>query len=481
MNSKSTLSKSNYTSGLSCPKLLWLKINTPERIPPVDAATQARFDVGHEVGALAKQLFPDGIEVKRDGSSVKTTQELLRNRKPLFEATFTYKHAYCKADLLIPHGKDEWVLIEVKSTTKVKDEHFDDVGFQYYCLAGAGLKLHKVQVMVLNNEYVLEGKIDPKKILVAHDVTEDAIAKSEEVEANIEQMIGIIKGKCPKPKYGAECKEPKECPVCAPDLEGIELAELYLFGKRAWPLINQGVTTFNNLPSDTKLNSKQDIQIKTVESGKPHIEAKAIATFLKGLKEPITCFDFETIASGVPLLDGTRPYQQVPFQFSAHIINKGKVEHVEFLGDGKGDPRPALLQALKTLPKEGTVLAFNSSFEKRTLHDLAEAFPKEAKWIAQILDRMDDLIVPFRNFWYHHPKQNGSCSLKEVLPAITGKGYEGLGIAEGGAATRAFIDLLSGKLSAKNAKKVREDLLKYCGRDTEGMVEILEALQKIAK
>lgn len=471
------LSKSKYVAGLSCPKLLWLQFNDPEKIPSFDAEAQARFDTGHEVGALAKQLYPAGVEIERNSDSLKVTQDLFKKRKPLFEATFTHKNAYCKADLLVPHGKDEWVLIEVKSSTEVKDEHLEDVAFQYYCLTGAGIKLHKVCVMVLNNEYIFDGKLDLKKLLVTHDVTEDAITKSDEVEGNIENMLEIIKGECPKPKYGSECKEPKDCLVCAPDLEGIELAELHYFGKKAWPFINQGITTFNNLPSDVKLGPKQKIQIDTVESGEPHIQPKPIQHFLKALKEPVICLDFETINPGVPRFVGTKPYQQIPFQFSAHIIKKGKVTQVEFLADAKGDPRSAFLKHLNDLSKEGTVLAFNASFEKRVMHDLAEAFPKEAKWIHQITDRLDDLAIPFKEFWYYHPKQHGQYSLKAVLPAMTGKGYEGLGIAQGGAATRAFIALLNGTLSANDVKKTREDLLKYCGRDTEGMVDILKKLK----
>ena len=472
------LSKSKYTSGLSCPRLLWMLVNAPEKIPPVDEATQARFDVGHEVGALAKQLHPDGVEIERNADSLKTTQDLLKKRKPLFEATFAHKNAYCKADLLIPHGKDEWALIEVKSSTEVKDEHLEDVAFQYYALTGAGIKLHKIFVMVLNNEYVFDGKLDLKQLLAMHDVTEDAITKSEEVEGNVENMLEIVKGKCPKPKLGSECKEPKDCHVCAPDLEGIELAELYYFGKKAWPLINQGITAFNNIPADVKVGPKQQIQIDAVEKGKPHIEVKAIKNFLKAFKEPITCLDFETINPGIPLFIGTKPYQQIPFQFSAHIIEKGKVKHVEVLADAKGDPRKEFLEGLKQLPKEGSYLAFNSSFEKRILHDLAEAFPKEAKWITQIIDRMDDLATPFREFWYYHPNQHGSYSIKSVLPSMTGKGYEGMDIAEGGAAIRAFTTLLKDGLSAKEVKKIRDDLLKYCGRDTEGMVEVLKALRE---
>lgn len=474
------LSKSKYAAGLTCPKLLWLQINDPEKIPPFGEDELFRFEVGHEVGDLAKKLYPDGIEITRE-KATETTKELLKKRKPLFEATFLHKNSYCKVDLLIPHGKDEWVIIEVKSSTEVKDEHLDDVAFQYYCLTGCGMSIHKVYVMVLNNEYVLDGDVNLKELLSMHDVTEDAVTKSEDVEGNIENMVQLLNGKCPTPKYGSECKEPKACPVCAPTLEGIELAELYYFGKRAWPLINEGLTRFKDLPKDVNLGTKQITQIKSVETGEPQIQAATIRHFLNSLRHPLICMDFETANPGIPLFQGTKPYQQIPFQFSAHIIDGRKVKHSEFLADGSGDPRPDFVKELKRLPREGTVLAFNASFEKRILHDLAEAFPKEANWIHNMTDRMEDLATPFKEFWYYHPKQRGSYSIKRVLPAMTGKGYEGLTIAEGGAATRAFISLLRGKIKGKDLVKTRKDLLAYCGKDTEGMISILKQLQKITQ
>ena len=129
------LSKSKYLSGLQCPKLLWVEINDPERIPETDPVTQYIFDQGHLVGDYAKKLFPGGIDVPQDdfmGNIVKTN-ELLAERKPLFEAGILAGNIYSRVDILNPVNEDEWDIIEVKSSTSVKDVHFDDVAFQKFC------------------------------------------------------------------------------------------------------------------------------------------------------------------------------------------------------------------------------------------------------------------------------------------------------------------------------------------------------------
>ena len=108
-----TISKSKYMLGLQCPRLLWVSVNQPEALPPIDEETQLRFDQGHEVGSFAKTLFPGGIEVPHDHESVKKTKELIPQRKTIFEASFSYNKTFTKPDILRPVGREEWDLIEV--------------------------------------------------------------------------------------------------------------------------------------------------------------------------------------------------------------------------------------------------------------------------------------------------------------------------------------------------------------------------------
>jgi hypothetical protein len=92
---------------------------------------------------------------------------------------------------------------------------------------------------------------------------------------------------------------------------------------------------------------------------------------------------------------------------------------------------------------------------------------------------MVDLIVPFRRFHYYHPLQRGSASLKSVLPAVTGRTYDGLAIADGTEASLRYLSITYGEVSDEERLRTREELLAYCGLDTEGMVQIVRALRNL--
>ena len=254
-----------------------------------------------------------------------------------------------------------------------------------------------------------------------------------------------------------------------------------LYGRNnADELFAQGIIAIKDIPQSFKLNDKQDIQRKCAKSGKLFISKENIKHFLNTLHPPLYFMDFETFSTAIPLYDGTRPYQQVPFQFSLHLVEDGVQKHFYFLASGKNDPREEFASELKkVIGDKGTIVTFNSSFEKGRLKEIAESFPKEKKWIENVNDRIVDLLIPFRNFHYYNPKQQGSASIKSVLPALIGKGYEDLEIAEGGGASLAFLDLVFEKNIDK--KKLKEDLLKYCERDTEAMIWILRELKKIVE
>lgn len=476
------ISKSKFVQGLTCPKLLWCLFNTPNKIPPVDEALQAIFDQGHEVGDLAKKLYPKGIEVPFGKDSVKITSDLLKKRVPIFEASFAYKNSYCKTDILIPVDKDEWDLFEVKSSASVKEEYIVDTAFQMYCLQGSGLKIRRAHLMYINNEYIRKGDIDPKQLFAVEDTTEEASKVMPTIEDLINGMLKVIQSsKEPAPELGTECLDPSKCPVCLNDLPEHNVTELYSFGKKAYPLLNHGTVLIKDAPN-SDLNEKQLIQKNAVITGKPHIEYKEIKQFLEKLKYPLYLLDFETVYPAIPLFDNSRPYQQIPFQLSLHILQKpdSNPEHIEFLVEDSNDPRSRVIETLKAIGLEGTVLAYNAGFEKRVIEDLLEAFPKE-KWLQSVTDRLNDLIIPFRNFWYYDSKQQGSCSLKVVLPALTNINYKHLEISQGGDAARKFLEATykNKKMSKEEKTKMRKDLLDYCKHDTSAMVEILGVLEKI--
>lgn len=462
-------------TGLSCINLLWHEFNAPDKIPPDDEGSKDRMQTGIEVGHLAKKLHPKGIEIPYGSGAVHLTKEALKKRVPLFEASFCYKDCYCKVDLLVPVHDDEWDLYEVKSTTSAKGEHVEDVAFQRYVLQKDGIKIRRAHVMFINNEFVKKGAIDVKKFFESEDVT-DLTDKPDEVEANVERFLHIINGKKPKIVYGQDCASPSECPICSQDIEPFELTKLVGFGKKFYPFLNQGITTFKQLPKDLKLTNKQHIQL----TSKPNTNKVAVKKFLDELTYPLYCLDFESFAHAMPIHDGTRPYQAVPFQFSLHVIDKDKVEHREFLADGAKDPRKELIKALKMIGSKGSVLMY-TGFERKRLEELADYSKKDSKWIHKIIERLADLSDPFRTFDVYDPKQEGSYSIKAVLPAFIGISYAELDIGEGTMAQREYLRVTYGKVSKEEKEKIRKALLTYCKHDTEAMVKLVNVLRSISK
>ena len=480
------LSKTKYLNGLQCKKLLWHIYNEPEAIPDPDEATQAIFEQGHLVGDYAKKLFPKGIEVDHTGSfedGLKSTRELILKRVPIFEAALAYKNCYARADIIEPVGKDKWDLIEVKSSTELKDVNYSDIGFQYYVYTGAGLKIDKCYLMCIDNTYVRKGEIDPKKLLKKIDVT-DEIKKSysKAIEKNVAEMLKAITAEAfMEIGTGTHCNDPYDCPLidkCWSFLPERNVFLLYRNKKLPLALIKDGILELVKIPDDHELNEKNQIQVYCEKTGKPHINQDKINDFLGTIHYPAYYMDFETFASAIPVFDDSRPYQQIPFQFSVHVVReKGtRPEHYSFLADGPNDPRPEFMARLKQIMgTKGSIIAYNASFEIGRLKECALVLPKYKKWVESIEKRILDLLQPFRAFAYYHPKQNGSCSIKKVLPVLTGKSYDDMEIGDGGTASAEYFRVTFTE-DNKDRNNVRQFLEEYCGLDTMGMVDIVEQL-----
>ena len=236
------------------------------------------------------------------------------------------------------------------------------------------------------------------------------------------------------------------------------------------------------IPADFTLTDNQAIQRSALLAGQPHIDRPALAEFLGQLEYPVSYLDFETIGTAIPLFDGVSPYQQVPFQYSLHIVRQpgASPEHRQFLAEGTADPRPEFMRQLRDdLPDTGSVVTYNASFETSRLKECCELLPEFKPWLRKVTPRIVDLLLPFRGFRYHHPNQNGSNSMKAVLPALTGQGYDKLTIQEGGAASREFLRVTFGDVPAAERRRVRKDLEAYCALDTLGMVQIVGQLVRL--
>ena len=485
------ISKSKFLQGLQCPKLIWSSYNAKHLFPEVDDALQAVFDQGHDVGSFAKKMFPDGVEIDTDPTDFEGAIELTRkhipSRRPIFEATLSANGGYARADILNPVGEGEWDLIEVKSTTSLKDVHIPDLAFQSWVFTKAGIKIRRCFLCHINNKFVRHGEVDPKEFFTLRDVTAQVSAYSGEIEEHLSDMGKTIRAaNCPDIQIGKQCDSPYTCALhdhCWSFLPAQNITELYDDKKgRRWDLLKRGVLKIAEIPTDYPLSPKQLIQRKMAQSSIPHVERTKIQTFLKNLEYPLHFLDFETFQTAIPIFDGTKPYEQIPFQFSLHIVHKAgtKPEHREFLADGRNDPRAGFMRQLKSsIEPSGSIVAFNAPFEKSRMKECAELLPEYKSWVSEVNQRVVDLLNPFKAFSFYHPDQCGSASMKLVLPALTGKDYSKLEIQEGGAASREFVRVTFGDVTESERKRVRKALELYCGQDTEGMVWILDALRGV--
>jgi hypothetical protein len=486
------ITKSRYLDGLQCAKLLWCKCNAKGKIPPDNVGTQARFDQGRDVELYAHKLFPDGIAVEGTTELARIaakSQSLLAERKPLFEAGFIYQDVYARADILNPAAHGKWDIIEIKSAASVKDINYHDLALQRFCYEGAGVPISRCNMMYINNKYVRQGPIEPEKLFCRDDVTETVNKCAGGIKEHLRMMRRIIElKKCPEVRIGPQCRAPHDCPmisVCWAFLPEKNVATFCgMRKKKVFTLIDRGIYHINDVPVDISLSHKQHIQRECYKTGKPHVNRSSIVDFLSLLKFPLYFLDFETLSSAIPRYDNTMPFKNIPFQFSLHIWESPDTEpiHHEHLADGTADPRPEILNKLKTLlGKRGSVVCYNVAFEKARLRECTAAIPGYQSWFTALERRFVDLYAPFRAFHYYHSKQDGGTGIKVVLPVLTDKSYAGMEIAGGDAAASEYDRVTFGDVPAAERQRVRKALLQYCELDTLGMIDIIRALMVLVK
>ena len=485
------LSKTSYTHGLQCHKYLWLETWRKKLKDEPNSATEEIFRQGHEVGELAQDLFPGGIEIPFKGLSVdeqlQQTIVALKTNKVIYEAAFLFDDIFIKADIM-RKVRGGWELYEVKSSTGRKDVYYDDLALQYHAITNAGTNITKVFLVHVNSAYVRKGKLDIEQLFTVNNLTSDVLELQPKVRKQLSLMKGMLVGKEPKIEIGPHCTDPYPCAFkeCCwqhiPD-EG-SVFDLAGRGVDCYQLYHEGIKKLIDIPLD-RVKGKQLQQVQAAQKKQTVMDKKGLQEFLEQLWYPLCFLDFETFQEAVPSYNGQRPYQKMPFQFSLHYMEKpgSKLHHHEYLAEPNVDPRKEFVdQLLDTIPEDGCILVYNISFEKSRLEEIAELFPRKKKQIQKLIDNMVDLIVPFRARHLYSWKQKGAHSIKAVLPAfVKGLSYGDLEIGDGGAAMQAYHEMCALADSPKKLATLRKHLLAYCKQDTLAMVKLLEVIDKKSK
>ena len=485
------LSKSKYCLGFQCLKLLWLKKNKPDEEEVIDKSSV--FENGNQVGELAKGLFGEYINIEYGNLSkmISDTQDAISKNDVcnICEASFDYNNNFCSVDIL-KKNKDNYEIYEVKSSTHVNDIYYDDASYQYYVLTKLGYKVKKVCIVYLNSGYYRKGELEIDKLFSIEDVTDTCISKLDFVESKIKEINKICDSdKEPEDMVSTNCFEPYSCPFfkyCTKDLPSPNVFNISgLWKSKMIDFYKDGKTSFKDLINEN-LSDNYLEQINFEVNDLPDkIEIDEIKSFLSTLSYPLYFLDFETYQQTIPLYDGINPYQQIPFQYSLHYIEKfgGELKHSEFLAEASVDPRRGIAEALvKDIPLNVCTLAYNMSFERGVIARLADLYPDLSEHLLNIRENIKDLEIPFAKRNYYNKLMKGKSSIKYVLPALfpddPDLDYHNLeGVHNGSEAMNAFANL--DKLSKEEQETVRNNLLKYCGLDTYAMVKIYYKLLEV--
>lgn len=489
------LSKSRYCNAIQCPKMLWLRQNKPE-VFDSSVMNEAILASGSRVGDLAMGLFGDYVEVPYNedlGVMLAETQRLLQDNVPVVcEASFSVDGLFCSVDILKNLGNNIFELYEVKSSTQLNDIYIDDVSFQVYVLQKMGYIVKRACLVHINNQYVRYGNLDLQQLFSVEDLTDRVMSLQRFVEDNIRRFRKYMEQtEEPSDPIGEQCKTPYECGFfgyCTRNLPKpnvFDVARLPI--RKKLDLLEDGFVSFEQLNTCGVLNAKQYQQVEHELYHYPaSIDQDAIRGFLSRLSFPLYFLDFETINPAIPPFDGTWPYQQIPFQYSLHWLEKpdGPLHHAEYLAYPGSDFRRELAEQLcRDIPKGVCTTAYNMSFEKRCIREMAQQFPDLSDHLMDIHDHICDLMIPFQNRYFYNYAMQGSYSIKYVLPALYPNDptldYHNLdAVHNGGEASAVFLQMEN--MSPQEVDKLRQSLLAYCGLDTFAMVKVWQKLVDVS-
>ncbi|NJR80365.1 DUF2779 domain-containing protein [Sphingomonas corticis] len=485
------LSKSKLTSYAQCPKRLWLQVHRPD-VAQYDDGAEARFAAGHAIGDEACRQCSArhdgrGVMVEAEptlATALATTAALLAagHDAPIYEATFEHDGVLVRCDVLEPDGAGGWHMAEVKSSTRAKDYHRADLATQLWVARANGLPVSYAAVRHVDTSFVLEREGELDGLFADADLTHDLADELAAVPELVAGARATLAAAEPAAVPGDQCHAPFACEFdayCRAALPpGPEWPVEVLPNGAGKKWRAAGIADVFAVEAGQLKGNARRVHAATV-SGAPDHDAAGARAAMADWAFPRTWLDFETIAHVIPRWIGTRPYEQVPFQFTA-IVEDGRGGDTlhEYLSLDGTDPRRACAEALCRLPREGAVIAYNASFERGVIDKLAAAFPDLAPVLESLSARLVDLLPVTRNHWYHRD-QRGSWSIKAVLPTIAPHmDYAMLEVKHGGEAQEAWAEAAADGCTPDRRAALDAALRAYCGQDVEAMRVVARALVK---
>ncbi len=472
------ITKTDFIAFLDAPRHLWALKNNKLSEKEINVFIQHLFDQGYEVEEQAEKYIQNILipSYKIDPDNV------------FLQPTHIHGNFQARTDVLIKNVKtNKWDIYEIKSTNDVKKTHKFDATFQYLVFRES-YDIGTLNILHLNKEYVRSGDVSLSELFTVSDITEEVSKLTDEViELRQEAFTTAQKNNL---QSADKCIKPKECPcldICHPDLPDYSIYDINRLSAnvaKMRDLIDQGIESVFDVPKDFSLSKIQRFQVDVAQNNKVEIDSNKIQKDLSGVIYPLYFIDYESYNPAIPMYDGYKPFDQMPFQWSLHIQQQGReLEHFEFIETSQIDPIPNFLTELqKHIGKEGSLIVWNKSFEGTQNKRMAEIHPQFADFCLNMNERIYDLMDIFQKQWYADPKLKGSYSIKNVLPLFAPDfSYNELEIGEGATAMTSWFEMVYENAETSKKETIKENLLRYCEMDTMAMLKIYTILKYLIK
>ncbi len=485
------LSKSDFLSGIQCPKMLWLMRHEPDKIAESSTHTMQLFQKGFAVGDLACELFPGGKKIPYLDTPVADRVALTRQYMDegvvdIYEATFEYEGVMAMVDILHRNDEGLWEIYEVKSSTDLKDIYLQDTALQYYVLDKCGVPLGNATLIHLNKYYTRGEELDLPNFFFKQGITKPVKEKQAEIPDIIAGLREMLQGPVPDQDIGPWCTNPYECRAkghCWSHIPEYSIFNVsHLTGEQKFGLYRQGILLQSDITDYSDLTAKQIKEISVNLDKGVDVDKFSLKSWLDKVTYPLYYLDFESFQQAIPEFPGTTPYCQIPFQYSLHIEQAdGQIEHREFLAPEGKDPREAVARRLvQDIPPDVMIVAYNMSFEKMIIKNLARQIPALRQPLQAMAHNMIDLLQLFQKRLVYHYEQMGSNSIKNVLPAwvpAMKEAYTSLEGVHNGSDAMSYYASLPYIEDQQEKEKIKESLLRYCEIDTLAMVKLMDRLR----
>jgi hypothetical protein len=473
-------------AGLDCPRQLWNLLWDRRNMAPHDAMTELIFMFGRRFGELAHSLYPDGVLIdvnifKLDRAVEDTRKAIEDGANVVLEAAFRHEQCRVLSDVVERQADGTWHLVEVKSSTRVKDEHFPDLAYQKWVMEHAGYLVSRCSVIHADTSGTWP---DVPSVFKKVDVTDEVNVAVQAVSDNVAAMVPLAQpgSEAPeaRPLFSRICHDCNfKATVC---WKGISEPTIYdvIDSRKIAGLEALGILYVKDIPDDYSLYAKDRDTVTRMNNRSIDIDKPAVRSMLEELEYPICFLDFETVSVAVPMFDGNHPWEQLPFQYSLHVLEEsGEIRHLEYLHEEHSDPSRALAERLDAdVGESGSVVVYFAQMESGVLRYLADRFPQYAAKFIGMNDRMWDLEVIFRKH-YRHWLFGSKSSIKVVLPALVpDESYDDEEISDGGEASWSWVQMLESDDMLVRQQKA-DALRSYCKKDTIAMVKLLEHVQSV--